>query len=124
MQALLTRSLNVLPVDQHAPADGELSVTLTPDCVTKFNELKLGKEIKYIIYKLSDDNKEIVVEETSNEPDWDVFRQKLVDAKSKDKRGNLGAGPRYAVYDFDYELASGEGKRSAPSVGIGIRNVN
>ncbi|KAI9784695.1 MAG: cofilin [Peltula sp. TS41687] len=87
-------------------------VSFTPECVSKFNELKLGKEIKYIIYKLSDDNKEIVVEEVSSDPDWDTFRTKLIEAISKDKRGNVGAGPRYAVYDFDYELASGEGKRS------------
>jgi len=32
------------------------------DCVTKFNELKLNKKIKYIIYKLDDNYKEIVVE--------------------------------------------------------------
>ncbi|KAI9827376.1 MAG: cofilin [Phylliscum demangeonii] len=87
-------------------------ISVTPECVTTFNELKLYKKIKYIIYKLSDDSREIVVEETSSEPDWDVFRQKLVDAKSSDKRGNVGPGPRYAVYDFEYELASGEGKRS------------
>lgn len=76
-----------------------------------YNELKLGHSLKYIIYKLSDDYKEIVVEESSSDPDWEVFRQKLVDAKTKDKRGNAGVGPRYAVYDFDYELANGEGKR-------------
>lgn len=89
----------------------DFSVSITPDCVTEFNNLKLGKKIKYIIYKLSDDNKEIVVEEISSDPSWDAFRTKLIEAKSKDKRGNVGAGPRYAVYDFDFELASGEGKR-------------
>ena len=79
--------------------------------MSKFNELKLGKELRFIIYKLSDDNKEIIVEETSNDPDWEVFRKMLVNAKSKDKRGNEGAGPRYAVYDFEYELSGGDGKR-------------
>ncbi|KAI9671198.1 MAG: cofilin [Caeruleum heppii] len=88
-------------------------VSVSPECVSTFNELKLGKgTIKYIIYKLSDNNKEVVVEETSSDADWEVFRQKLVNAKSKDKRGNEGVGPRYAVYDFEYELSSGEGKRS------------
>lgn len=87
-------------------------VSLRPECVNSFNELKLGKELKYIIYKLSDDNKEIVVEETSNEKDWEVFRKALLSAKTKDKRGNEGAGPRYAVYDFNYEAASGEGQRN------------
>ncbi|KAI9800441.1 MAG: cofilin [Piccolia ochrophora] len=88
-------------------------VSVTPECVSSFNELKLGKGvIKYIIYKLSDDKKEVVVEETSQEADWDVFREKLINAKATDKRGNEGPGPRYAVYDFHYELESGEGKRS------------
>ncbi|KAI9763008.1 MAG: cofilin [Chaenotheca gracillima] len=87
-------------------------VSVQPECITAFNELKLGKSTKFIIYKLSDDNKEVVVEETSQDPSWDSFRNKLINAKSKDKRGNEGVGPRYAVYDFGWELASGEGTRS------------
>jgi len=83
-----------------------------PDCISKFNELKLGKSIKFIIYKLSDDYKEIVVEEASEDGDWDVFREKLISAQSKSKMGKVGKGPRYAVYDFNYDLASGEGSRS------------
>jgi len=35
-----------------------------------------------------------------------------VTAQSKNKAGKVGKGPRYAVYDFNYELASGEGTRS------------
>jgi len=87
-------------------------VQVSPECISKFNELKLGKSVKYIIYKLSDDYKEIVVEEASENPDWDVFREKLVNAKSKGMGGKEVKGPRYAVYDFQYELASGEGLRS------------
>jgi len=87
-------------------------VSVSPECITKFNELKLGKSIKYIIYKLSDDYKEVVIEETSEDGDWDAFREKLVNAKSKTKAGKEVKGPRYAVYDFAYDLASGEGSRS------------
>jgi len=86
-------------------------VSVNPECITKFNELKLGKSIKYIIYKLSDDYKEIVVEETSSDPDWEVFQNKLLSAKAGYK-GKEGKGPRFAVYDFEYELEAGEGKRS------------
>ncbi|TVY14670.1 Cofilin [Lachnellula arida] len=86
--------------------------SISPDCVSKFNELKLNKKIKYIIYKLTDDYKEIVVEETSEDGDWEAFREKLVNAQSKSKTGKVGKGPRYAVYDFNYDLASGEGSRS------------
>jgi cofilin len=58
-----------------------------------------------------------VVEETSQEPEWDVFRNKLLSAKALHK-GKEGKGPRYAVYDLEYELAAGEGKRfvSPPTV--------
>ena len=76
-----------------------------------FNELKLGKgAVKYVIYKLSDDYKEIVVEEKSSDNNWEDFRQKLLNAKAAHK-GKQGKGPRYAVYDFEYELEGGEGKR-------------
>ncbi|KAL3421289.1 cofilin/tropomyosin-type actin-binding protein [Phlyctema vagabunda] len=87
-------------------------VSIAPECISVFNELKLNKKIKYIIYKLSDDYKEIVIEEASEDGDWDNFREKLVNAQSKSKTGKLGKGPRYAVYDFNYDLASGEGQRS------------
>lgn len=86
-------------------------MTVSPDCVSKYNELKLGKSIKYIIFKLSDDYKEIVVEETSTNDNWEDFQEKLLNAKSSHK-GKEGKGPRYAVYDFQFELEAGEGTRS------------
>ncbi|KAL9002831.1 MAG: hypothetical protein Q9188_004256 [Gyalolechia gomerana] len=86
-------------------------VTVSPECISKFNELKLGKSIKYIIYKLSDDYKEIVVEETSTDAEWENFQNKIMNAKASYK-GKEGKGPRYAVYDFQYELEGGEGTRN------------
>jgi len=79
--------------------------------VTAYNELKLSKKYKYIIFKLSDGDKEIVIEETSTDKDWEVFREKLLSATSKTRTGS-GKGPRYAVYDFEYSLSSGEGVRN------------
>ncbi len=90
---------------------------MAPECISAFNELKLGKDLKWIIYKISDDWKEIVVEETSKEADYQVFRDKLLNAKSKDRKGKEGIGGRYAVYDVEYDLESGEGKRFAHSRG-------
>ncbi|KAF7189274.1 Cofilin, partial [Pseudocercospora fuligena] len=87
-------------------------VSVAPECITAFNELKLGKKTKWIIYKISDDWKEIVVEETSDDPDYSKFRQKLIDAKSKNKRGEEGIGGRYAVFDVEYDAEGGDGKRS------------
>jgi hypothetical protein len=84
---------------------------VAPECITAFNDLKLSKKSKFIIYKLSDDYKQIVVEEASSDGDWEVFREKLVNAKSKGMGGKEVKGPRYAVYDFEYELSSGEGSR-------------
>ena len=86
-------------------------ISVAPECVTAFNELKLGKgKIKYIIYKLSDDYTEIVVEEKSGDGDWETFQSKLMNAKASYK-GKEGKGPRYAVYDLEYELDANEGKR-------------
>ncbi|KAI1637433.1 cofilin/tropomyosin-type actin-binding protein [Biscogniauxia mediterranea] len=86
--------------------------TVSQDCITAFNDLKLAKKYKFIIFKLSDDNREIVVEEASGDKDWEVFREKLVNATTKSRGGSVGKGPRYAVYDFEYNLASGEGSRN------------
>ncbi|KAK0670059.1 hypothetical protein QBC41DRAFT_99053 [Cercophora samala] len=87
--------------------------TVNADCITAYNDLKLNKKYKYVIYKLSDDNKEIVVDSTSEDgPEYDDFREKLINAKTKSKTGAVGKGPRYAVYDFEYNLASGEGVRN------------
>ena len=47
--------------------------------------MKLAKKIKFINYKLSDDYKEIVVEESSENGDWDTFREKLINAQTKNK---------------------------------------
>ncbi|KAH8677990.1 cofilin [Xylariales sp. PMI_506] len=86
--------------------------SVSQECINAYNDLKLAKKHKYVIFKLSDDNREIVVEETSSDKDWEVFREKLVNATHKSKTGAVGKGPRYAVYDFEYQLASGEGSRN------------
>jgi hypothetical protein len=87
--------------------------TVSQECITAYNDLKLNKKYKYVIYKLSDDNKEIVVDSTSEEGEkYEAFREKLLNAKTKSKTGAVGKGPRYAIYDFEYQLASGEGIRN------------
>ena len=81
---------------------------MNPDCVKAFNDLKLGKGgPKYIIYRIADDQKEIIVDEVGEEHDYDVFREKLVAAKEKNGKSR----PSYAIYDVEFELAEGEGKR-------------
>ncbi|KFY99452.1 hypothetical protein V500_01369 [Pseudogymnoascus sp. VKM F-4518 (FW-2643)] len=86
--------------------------TLSQECIVAYNDLKLKKKYKFIIFKLSDDYKEIVVEDASTDEDWENFREKLVNATTKSKSGTVEKGPRYAVYDFKYSLASGDGERN------------
>lgn len=74
--------------------------------------MKLGKDVKWIIFKISDDGKEIVVEEASTDKDYNTFRDKLVNAKSKNKRGEECVGARYAVYDVEYDAPNDGGKRA------------
>lgn len=62
-----------------------LSATVSQECISNFNDLKLAKKFKFIIFKLSDNNSEIVVEEASTDKDWEAFREKLVNAQHKSK---------------------------------------
>ncbi|GEM11022.1 cofilin [Rhodotorula toruloides] len=74
-------------------------VSVNQSCLETYQTLKLGKKLKYIVFKLSDDNKEIQVEKSSESASYDDFV------------GDLPPNsPRYAVYDFEYE--KGEGKRN------------
>lgn len=66
-----------------------------------------GSKPKFIIYKIADNKKSVEVEEVSEDPDYEVFRTKLEEAK--DSKGN--PAPRFGVYDVEYDLGSGEGKR-------------
>lgn len=95
-------------------------VSINPECVLKYNELKLEKKLKYIIYRLSDDYKEIIVEDASSDGDWEIFQGKLLNAKASHK-GREGKGPRFAVYDFEYELGGGEGTRYS-TLGICVKH--
>lgn len=84
-------------------------LSVNEDCIKQFNELKLGRGgPKYVIYKISDDQKEIVVDEVGKETDYEVFREKLISKKEKNGKDR----PSYAVYDLEFELQNGEGKRS------------
>ncbi|KAF8915340.1 hypothetical protein CPB85DRAFT_1293973 [Mucidula mucida] len=75
-------------------------ISATPQCLEEFQTLKLGKKTKYIIYRISDDAKEIVVEKTSDSASYDDFIADLPEAAC-----------RWAVYDFEFEK-EGEGKRN------------
>ncbi|KAF9092319.1 cofilin [Mortierella sp. AD031] len=65
-------------------------------CIDTFMDLKLKKALKYIIYKVADDNQSITVVKESADEDYDNF---LGDLPSDDCR--------WAVYDFAYKTADG-----------------
>jgi len=76
-------------------------VAVHDSSLTAFNELKLGKTHKFVIYAINDAKTEIVVSKASAEDKYDDFVAELPENDC-----------RYAVYDFEYETPSGEGKRS------------
>lgn len=76
-------------------------VGLGPNCVSTFEELKLKKTYSFIIFKLSDDKKSIIVDKTSNDESYEEFTAALPETDC-----------RYAVYDFKYSLGVAEGDRN------------
>jgi len=75
-------------------------VGVHPDCITEFQQLKLTRRYKYIIFELNKDKTEIVVYKTSKDPDYAAFLEALPEAECK-----------WAVYDFEFEK-EGAGKRN------------
>lgn len=74
-------------------------VKVSDSCLQTFSELKLGKKLKYIVYKLNDAKTEIIVDTTSESTDYDDFLNALPEADC-----------RWGVYDFEFD--QGEGKRN------------
>ncbi|EEB07901.1 actin depolymerizing factor [Schizosaccharomyces japonicus yFS275] len=74
-------------------------VKVAPECLEAFQELKLGKSVRYVVFKMNDTKTEIVVEKKNTDKDYDTF---LGELPEKDCR--------YAIYDFEYNL--GEGVRN------------
>lgn len=73
------------------------------ECIAAFKGLLYNRGAKkptFVIYKISDDNTFVTVDESSSEKNYEAFLQKLTSAV--DNEGNLA--PRYAVYDVEYDL--------------------
>ncbi|KAK7690273.1 cofilin [Cerrena zonata] len=64
-----------------------------------FQELKIGKKHKYIIFGLSADNTEIVVSKTNTDTNYETFLAELPENEC-----------RWAIYDLEYN--KGEGIRN------------
>jgi len=72
---------------------------LHEDCLPKFQELKLGKKCKYILYKLSDDNTQIIVDKASIGGDYEDFLEDLPPYHC-----------RWGVFDLEYRKDIVEGE--------------
>ncbi|KAG2135378.1 actin depolymerizing factor [Suillus bovinus] len=71
-------------------------VAVASECFQEFQQLKMSKSLKYILFKLNDSRTEIVVDKTSGNSDYEEFLD------------NLPAdGCKWAVYDFQYKLEDG-----------------
>lgn len=51
-----------------------------------------------------------MVDEVGSETDYEVFRKKIIEKKEKNGKDR----PSYAIYDVEFELDGGEGKRYIP----------
>lgn len=67
-------------------------VSVNDVCLTDYQALKLKKTYKYIIFTLSKDFKEIVVEKTSTEQSYETFLADLPETEC-----------RWAIYDFEFK---------------------
>ncbi|GAA4704367.1 actin-binding ADF family protein [Streptomyces youssoufiensis] len=74
------------------------AVTVSEVCRQEYQALKLGKH-KYVIFNLSEDNTEIVVEKVSSSAEYEDFIADLPETEC-----------RWGVYDFEYETEAGKQK--------------
>lgn len=68
-------------------------VAVGQDCITTFQELMYKHTMRYVVFAMGPNNKEIVVEKTAEKSSsWEEFAASLP-----------AEDCRYAVFDFDYE---------------------
>ncbi|RSL57212.1 hypothetical protein CEP53_006541 [Fusarium sp. AF-6] len=86
-------------------------VKIQDECIAAVNELRSRRDTdkpRFVIFKISDAERNVVVEEVSSEKDYEIFLSRLSSATD----ANGKPAPRYAAYDVEYDLGD-EGKRVA-----------
>lgn len=77
-------------------------VSVHQDCMTAFNEVKLGHKFRYVIYSLTDDLKQVhVLKKAPPEATYDDFVEELREAEAARQC-------RYGVFDAQYQLNDGQ----------------
>ncbi|KAG8734102.1 cofilin, partial [Ceratobasidium sp. 423] len=106
------------PFAQHASRRAQISgIPVNSQCPEKYQKLlkkdNKGIKYKYIIFKISDGPKEIVVEKVFDHPSSGSIGSKdSSDSSYNEFLGDLCKNePRWGVYDFEYRI-EGEGYRS------------
>ncbi|ORX81906.1 hypothetical protein BCR32DRAFT_232385 [Anaeromyces robustus] len=69
-------------------------VKVDPQCVQLFNELKMGHNLKYIVYAFNKERSRIIVERTGE--DEDITYEEFIDTLPKNEC-------RYVIFNFDFE---------------------
>ncbi|KAF8895650.1 cofilin [Infundibulicybe gibba] len=90
-------------------------VTVADECTMEFQGLKLKKTHKYILFTLSSDNTQIVVDKKSSSTSYDDFIADLPEAEC-----------RWAIYDFEFEkrgLANATNFASSPEASPDVAKI-
>lgn len=77
-------------------------VAVEPDCITTFNDIKLGHKFRYIIYSLTDDLTKIRVLKTA--PPAAVYDDFVEELKAAETLRQC----RYGIFDAQYQLSDGQ----------------
>jgi len=77
-------------------------VAVSDECKVTYQDIKLGKKYRYVVYRLTDDYKQIVVEKCA-EPEA-TYDDLLAELKAAESEGQC----RYAVYDAAYATPDGQ----------------
>ncbi|KAL0576941.1 cofilin [Marasmius crinis-equi] len=75
---------------------GMSGVSVSDECISSYQELKLSKKLKYIIFNLNADKTQIVVAKKSDSKEYEDFIADLPETEC-----------RWAVYDFQFEKEGG-----------------
>jgi len=79
-------------------------VSVNQECVTAYNDIKLGHKFRYIVYALTDDLKEIRVLKTA--APTSTYDDYLEDMKEAEEKRQC----RYGIYDAVYKLKDGQNR--------------
>jgi len=83
-------------------------VSVDPQVLSIFNDVKLNKNIFFVLYKLSDDKKVIVFEKKHEKPaDVDYSEENIKQYWTEFVQALPEKNCRYAIYDFGYLLPDG-----------------